>query len=255
MERKNQHRPKRTPLMNIMEKDKSREYSWKFFYNYTTTNIISKIYYHNSEKNYYLVSTRCKEWKAKEYFVQKEGKIQKLRNKEKNNNTYPSKQPYYMFNLNPFYEFAKSKKIEFTPKQEKILDFFFYSYVVREYIYDKYSKEDDFITAMIKFYISFLIRNKLGEETYSLDSLKKEFKKYFKTHVLGIGSVDYIRSKFVHFSTDKAIDEDGVTLLKDERMMITDVNAIYSYYKEFHLKLKEEMIDLDFKMLELLGIY
>ena len=72
--------------------------------------------------------------------------------KGKNGKEHHSPLKKYQFNMNPFFD--SHKKIKFTAKQKKILDFLFFPWWIRYSVRNEF-KKDDIIKAISKFYIKY----------------------------------------------------------------------------------------------------
>ena len=141
--------------LELIQTGKSREIAWKFFIGYTNPSKVSRELYSETQKKYVKaskktswsmpnVNTVCNLWKYEDFFD-----IKKKSNQHFSN---------YIFNLNPFFKFCKEKKnIIFTLEEKKILKYFFTNDIVRKRIYRYFSKDEDFINGLIKYYINFWI--------------------------------------------------------------------------------------------------
>lgn len=290
-ERKVSKHLKGTPISYIQDVGKGREYSWEFFIKPTTLSELSKRLYPNLfEKvkkrqkkeswDYYWIREHLNQWGKLGYF-DKEKVYEKRRGKSNSIRKHPISTS--IFNLNPLFDYAKSrgKKFEFTHPQKIILEVLFISEEIREDIYKNYKDTDDFITALLKFYISYFIKRKIGVSSYKSKSIIKQVKKENKKIGTTYDILNELYRWGVPYPSDYQkeekclkeegdnykiipIDMTGIKVTNLTKMSITEeiraqlkdnlvtVSYYYYLYEKFHEEMKEIMADLDFKILNLL---
>ena len=193
-----------------LENDKGKKYSWEFFIKPTTASRVSKelylgMYKRNKKKNkkkggwnYYLINNYFNAWK-KRGFLNKE-RIVTERKIGIITRNYPESR--YILNLKPFFEYAKKKKVEFNSIQKGILSFLFFSLNIREYIYKRYKKDENFIKGILKFYFSNFFKHYAFPKIYKLKKYDKKLKKIGK----GMGqdfNLTELRWNYVRYPNEK----------------------------------------------------
>jgi hypothetical protein len=281
---------KQTTLENIMDSGKGRDYAWEFFHKFNTVSGVSKIVYNKMYKkrtkkkkesfNYYLVIERFNDWLSNKYF---DTDTIKGERKGKGQSKYEYPLTNYIFNLNPLFDFAKTRLKEgFTHEQKIILEVLFISEDIREHIYKNYKETDDLVTALIKFYVGYFMKRRILVGLYNSKAMQKrlkiESKKAFGTYDIredlfsfGVPYPSSIKKDFEsqqkHAGNNSnyiKLDLTGLKVVDLTKLSFTEhiryylknsyisPYMYYIFYEDFQIKLKEIMKDLDFKMLDIL---
>ena len=286
-------RRKGTPISYIQEKGRGRDYAWEFFVKPTTESKISKELYPDIYENmtkekkkkgwvYYHVQNRFKDWKEEKYFDRVKIKEKEGR-KCKGNSTRKDTVTNYIFNLNSFFEYAESRGVHLLHSQKMILEVLFIFDTMRSILYKNFKDKEDFITAILKYYVGEFIKRKIvtNDYKYLRRDLRRNKKKSFSTfdflddlYQYGIPypstskikeeneakipkkELDKYGYKKIDLSHTKIIDLTNLSETERLRYKLKDqfVNVYFYYYlyETFQKQMKDIMTDLDYKMMSLL---
>ncbi|MBU2576510.1 MAG: hypothetical protein KKF50_02210 [Nanoarchaeota archaeon] len=148
--------------LELIKTGKTREIAWKFFIEFNNPSGVSKKMYEKTMKKYYKASKRTSwsmpnvnktfnKWKDEEFFYSK-------KSPEKTKIGTTQKFTKYIFNIEPFFRYCKEKRnMEFSPSEKKFLENCFFSQTVRQEIYSLYSRDEDFLEGMLKWYVSYFV--------------------------------------------------------------------------------------------------
>ena len=187
---------KRTPLEKIQTL-KSKKVARLFFGYFMTCGFVTRLLHEKVWKDYKVKNKHgfvmpyirdCfNEWKDVEFIEKSPFKLKYIIRK-KNCKPYFQYNYAYRLNLNPFYLYCKEKKkVDFTSKEQELLNYILRSQIIRENILRE-NPDEDIITAILIFYIKHFalpygeIGDKKEIELYHLaeNSIEKGFEEEFR---------------------------------------------------------------------------
>lgn len=266
--------------LEIIQKRKNAEFAWEFFRRPMTSTEVKK----ETHSHLYMISEAFRVWKEKHCLNEHTFYSKRLAKGKESKYDYPMKK--YELNLVPLFEYAKNEKKSFTDMEKRILTWLFWHPSVREKTYQKYHKKDNVILGILKFYFSNYFRIYAIPKTYDWESLikeKKEVKK--KSFPTFLYKFEDLRKQVISFPNEEELENpypdqyEKVIPIKDievvksnsikvdfsysskemaedrvKQSIETNVWNFYFYYEKFHNELPQEMVNLDRKIMDLLGL-
>jgi len=161
-------RPTRTPLQRIQDKGTGQDIARRFFYTFVTPSMITKQKYgaawnmrDKTRKSFVMpiIQKYLSEWKAANFIDTSRIEIP-ITIERKNTKPYNLKSYGYLLNLEPLFSFCKIKEIEFSQEEKIFLKLLLLPDFTRNSIlrwFPEVEKENDIITATLKYYARFCI--------------------------------------------------------------------------------------------------